>query len=311
MYKQKSAIILFVSLVLFSASSAATAQQDADSEIERLIREVSVDTQRGAISNYTYLMRFSYERHRKMAGKKFTRLYEAILPGKFATNKVYTHQFLLLQDSERRLTEDDIMIARQYLARELEKAEREAENQPAAAQTYEDGGYWTASFQNEGKTIKVDIMKLLQAMKFSNLQRSKVDGKEIVTIDFAPKPDVQLDKTLVYLSKLEGQLTINETDKRIVRVEGYAVGEFAAQREKPEAERLKQIVFLFAQVKVAEGFWFPQTILLNFGKHPEIFDPIEVQYSFNSYKKASVDVKDAIDTPKEPTETPTTETKEN
>ncbi len=308
MYKQKFAIILFVSLVLFSAS-AATAQED--SEIERLIRTVSVDTQRGAISNYTYLMRFSFERHKKMAGRKFTRLYEAILPSRFVTNRIYGHQILLLEDSEKRLTPEDIMIARQNLARELEKAERDAENQPVEAQTFEDGGYWSTSFMNEGKKIKVDILKLLQSAKFSNLQRRKVDGKDIATIDFSPKPDVLLEKTLLYLAKLEGQIKIDETDKRIVRVEGYAPGEFAVQREKPEAERQKEMIFLFAQCKVVEGFWFPQTIMLNFGRHPEIFDPIEVQYSFISYKKASVDVRDTIETPKEPTETPTTDTKEN
>jgi hypothetical protein len=153
-------------------------------------------------------------------------------------------------------------------------------------------------------------MKLLQCAKFSNLQRRKVDGKDVVTIDFSPKPDVLLDKTLLYLAKLEGQMTINETDKRITRVEGYAIGEFAVQREKPEAERQKEMIFLFSQVKVTEGFWFPKTILLNFGKHPEIFDPIEVQYNFISYKKASVDVKDTIDKPKEPAET-TTDVKQN
>lgn len=310
MYKQKFAIIsiLFVSLVLFSAS-VATAQAD-ESEIERLIKEVSVDSQRGAISNYTYLMRFSFERHKKVAGRKFTRLYEAILPAKFATNRVYTHQILLLEDSEKRLTPDDIMIARQNLAKELEKAEKEAENQPAEVPAFEDGGYWTTSFFNEGKRIKVDLMKLLQSAKFSNLQRRKVDGKNIVTIDFSPKPDVLLEKTLLYLAKLEGQITIDESDKRITRVEGFALGEFAAQKEKPEAERQKEMIFLFSQVKVTEGFWFPKTILLNFGKHPEIFDPIEVQYNFISYKKASVDVKDTIETPKEPAET-TTDVKQN
>lgn len=311
MFKQKLVIIsfLFVSLVLLSTS--ATAQEDP--EIERLIGAVSVDTQRGAFSSYTYLMRFSYERHRKFAGKKFTRLYEAILPSKFATNRMYPHQILLLEDSERRLTPDDIMLARQNLARELEKAEQEAENQPSDAQVFEGGGYWSTDFYNYGKTIRVDVLKLLKCVKFANLQRRKVDGKDIATIDFSPKTDAVLEKTMVYLAKLEGQITIDETDKRVIRIEGYAPGEFTLNREKADAERQKEMIFLFSQMKVTEGFWFPQTVMLNFGKHPEIFDPIEVQYSFIRYKKASVDVKDTIETPKEPTETttPTTDTKGN
>jgi hypothetical protein len=308
MYKHKFAIIslLFVSLVLFSALDA----KSQDPEIDKIIKEVSVDTQKGAISNYTYLMKFSYERHKKLAGRKFTRLYEAILPSKFSTSKVLPHQILLIQDSEKKITEEEIMIARQNLAKELEKAESEADNPANQTQTYEDGGYWTTSFLNEGKKIKVDILKLLQNSKFSNLQRKKIDGKDIITIDFAPKTDVVPDKTLTYLSKIEGQITIDETDKRIIKIEGFALGEFAAQKEKPDAERQKELVFLFTQTKVSEGFWFPQTIWLNFGKHPEIFEAIEIQFNFSSYKKANVDVKDNIETPKDTTET-TTEEKQN
>lgn len=308
MYQHKLAIVslLFVSLILFSAASV----KSQDAEIERLIKEVSADTQKGAISNYTYFMKFSYERHRKLAGRKFTRLYEAILPSRFSTNKVVPHQLLLIQNSEQKITEEEIMIARQQLAKDLERMENEADNPANQTQTYEDGGYWTTSFTNEGRKIKVDILKLLQSVNFSNLQRSKIEDKDIAIIDFAPKSDAVLDKTLTYLSKLEGRITINETDKRIIKIEGFAVGEYAAQKEKPEAERQKSLVFLFSQTKVAEGFWFPQTIWLNFGNHPEIFEPIEIQYNFSAYKRASVDVKDSIDAPKEQTES-TTEEKKN
>jgi hypothetical protein len=308
MDKQKFVIIsfLFVSLVLFSFSDSKA----QEAEIDKIIKEVSVDTQKGAISNYTYLMKFSYERHKKLAGRKFTRLYEAILPAKFATNKVYPHQILLIQDSEKRLTEEEIMIARQNLAKELEKAESEADKQPAQAPTFEDGGYWTTSFLNEGKKLKVDIMKLLQNSKFSNLQRKQLDGKDIVTLDFTPRTDAVWEKTMQYLSKIEGQLTIDETDKRVIKVEGFALGEFAAQKDKPDTERQKELVFLFTQTKVSEGFWFPQTIWLNFAKHPEMFEAVEIQYNFSSYKKANVDVKDSIETPKDPNET-TTEEKKN
>jgi hypothetical protein len=153
-------------------------------------------------------------------------------------------------------------------------------------------------------------VKLLENSKFTNLQRKKIDGKDIAIIDFAPNGNPVTDKTLAYLSKIEGQITINETDKRIIKIEGFALGEYAAQKEKAEAERQKGIVFLFMQTKVAEGFWFPQTIWLNFANHPEIFEPIEVQYNFSAYKRANVDVKDSIETPKAPTVT-TTEEKKN
>jgi hypothetical protein len=154
-------------------------------------------------------------------------------------------------------------------------------------------------------------MKLLQSMNLTNLQRQKIDGKSLATIDFAPKAGVYLDKTLVYLSKIEGRLTIEETDKRIVRVEGYPLGALAAQKDKPETERRAEMVFLFTQTKVSEGFWFPQTIALSFLKHPEIFEPLEVQYDFNSYKKARVDVKDTIENVKKQDDNSNADVKQN
>lgn len=287
--------LLFVSSVLF-LTSAAEAQE---SEIDRIIKEVSVNTQKGAISNYTYFMKFSYERHKKFAGRKFTRLYEAILPAKFSTNRVYQHQLVLLQDSEKEISEVDILNARKELAKELEKAENEADKQAVQEKPNDDGGYWAVAFSTDGRSVKVDVLQLLKNTRLSNLQRRQVNGKSLVTIDFTPKAEAVLEKSLAYLSKIEGQILIDETDRRIIRIEGFAPGEFVKHKDKIDAERQKEMVFLFLQTKVFEGFWFPQTVWVNFAEHPEIFETIEVQFDFSKYKKAIVDVQDAINTPKE------------
>jgi len=308
MYKHKFAIIslLFVSSVLFLASDA----KSQESEIDRIIKEVSVDSQKGAISNYTYLMKFSYERHRKFAGRKFTRLYEAILPSRFSTNRIYRHQLVLLEDSEKSILKADIINARKELAKELEKDENEANKQAVQDKPNDDGGYWSVAFLIDGRGVKVDLLQLLKNMQLGNLQRKQIDGKSLATIDFTPKTEAVLEKNLSYLSKIEGQILIDETDKRIIRVEGFAPGEFAKQKDKAEAERRKEMVFLFLQTKIFEGFWFPQTVWVNFANHPEVFETIEVQFDFNSYKRANVDVQDALDVPKEPAQT-STEEKQN
>jgi len=308
MSKHKFAIISFLFAgVLLLFTSGVRAQE---TEIEQLIKDVSVDNQKGAISSYTYLLKFAFERHKGLAGRKFTRLYEAILPSRFVTNRVYSHQMLLLEDSERRLTAADIMNARKALAKELEKAESDAEKQAEPAQKYEDAGYWTAAFSSNARSVRVDVLKMLQSLQFSNLQRKKQDGIDVATLDFRPKEGSVFDASLSYLLRLEGRFVIDEKNKRVIRIEGFAPGEFDKQKDKPDAERQKELVFLFAQTKVAEGFWFPQTIWLNFGKHPEIFDTIEVQYNFSNYKKADVEIKETIDTP-QGTGEPTTGEKQN
>lgn len=308
MDKHKFAIIslLFVSSILFLASDA----KSQESEIDQIIKEVSVDTQKGAILNYTYLMKFSYDQHKKFARRKFTRLYEAILPSKLTTNRIYRHKLLLLEDSEKEILKVDIMNARKDLAKELEKDENEADNQAVQDKPNDEGGYWSIVFSSNRQGLKVDVLQLLKNMQLLNLQRKQIDGKSFITIDFTPKTAAVLENGLSYLSKIEGQILIDETDKRIIRIEGFAPGEFAKQKDKADAERHKEMVFLFLQTKVFEGFWFPQTVWFNFANHPEVFETIEVQFNFSDYKKASVDVKDALDMPKEPTQT-STEEKQN
>ena len=92
MSKKQSVIILLLltTFVLFSVSNV-NAQQD---EIETLIKDVSADTQKGAIFGYTYQMKFSYNRRGKFGtGRKFSRIYEAIIPNRFSLKKTYVIRF--------------------------------------------------------------------------------------------------------------------------------------------------------------------------------------------------------------------------
>lgn len=301
MDKSKSAIIFFLcaSFVLLFTINA----KSQDTEIDTLIKQVSVDSQKGAISSFTYLMKFSYERHKKFGGRKLTRLYEAILPSRFSLNRIYRHPFILLEDSEKIVTPVDIIEARKQIAKQLEKTENEEEKMPTNAEnSKEDGGYWTMSFSANKQRIKIDVLELLKNSRLSNLQRKQIDGRNTVVIEFSPNPNAVFEENLSYLSKIEGQIWIDEADKRIVKIEGFAPGDFAKLKDKADGERQKGFVFLFSQTKVAEGFWFPRNVWLNFANHPEIFETIEVGFTFTNYKKASVDVKDLEEEKKVKTE---------
>lgn len=261
-----------------------------DSEISKIIQEVSIDSQKGAIFSYSYLMKVSYERH-KLGGRKFTRLYEAIIPSRFSLNRLYTHPYILLRDSEKTVSEDAIRNMRKLIAKEIERAEKEEEKQLSADEKPpEDGGYWTMGFSSESRRIKVDVITLLKNAHISNLQRKQIDGRNVILLEFAPNPASSFDKPLSYLAKIEGQIWIDEIDKRIIKIEGFALGEFAKHKDKLDAERQKEAVFLFAQAKVSEGFWFPQTVWFNFSKHPDIFGDFEVAFTFSDYKKGTVDI---------------------
>lgn len=243
-------------------------------------------------------MKFSY-RKQKFGGRKFTRLYEAILPSSFSLTRLFGHPLILLEDSERMITDEQIRMARQDVAVLLEKAENEKEVKLTSTEKpLADSGYWTVGMNNGSHRIKVYVLQLLKNACFSNLQRTQIDGRSIISIDFAPKPNAVFEKTLAYFSKTEGQIRIDETDKRITSIEGDMLGEYAKHKEKSGEERRKKALFLFLQIKVAEDFWFPQVVRLNFVKHSELFDAVEIEYTFSKYNKGRVDiqfVEDAVE----------------
>ena len=73
----------FLILFVFCPAVLPVGVRAQHDEIGARIKDVSVDTQKGAIFGYTYQMKFSYHRNGKMGlGRKFTRLYEAIIPNR-------------------------------------------------------------------------------------------------------------------------------------------------------------------------------------------------------------------------------------
>ncbi len=251
---------------------------------------------------YTYFMKFSYSHHKKFGfGRKFTRLYEAILPLRFSLKRTYRHPFVLIQDSEKLITAQHIADMRKDLVKELERAESEDEGgQNDKKPESKDGGYWTISFSANQQKVKIDIIKLLENSHFRNLQRRQIEGRNVFLIDFSPKSEAVFEKSLSYLGKIEGQIRIDEADKRITRIEAFPPGKLEQNREKPDIERQQEAVFLFVQTRVAEGFWFPQDVMLNFTKNPEIFDTVKIEFNFEKYKRANVEIKSSdIEAPKE------------
>lgn len=284
-------LLLCVSFIFVSASHSAAQEQN---EIEKWIDDACVDTQKGAIFNYTYLVKVSYDRNKKWGfGRKFTRVYEAIVPAHFTLTKPYTHPLVLIEDSENRITQDAIMNARKDLVAELERAESVVDK-PGEKIENVDGGYWTTQLRSNELRAKVDIFQIVKAAQFSNLKHKEVDGHSTISVDFSPKAGAKIDKVLDYSTQIEGQIWIDEETKRIIRVEGFYLGTFKDVRDKTDAEREDQSILLFLQTKVAEGFWFPKIVRLNFTKYPDIFESIKLEFRFSNYKKASVNIKDLL-----------------
>ncbi len=317
MNKQTTPAIVLICLMIFSFSAIRLRAQQ-QTEIEKWIDDVCIDNQKEAIFDYTYLLKISYDKRKKggFGGRKFARTYEAILPSRFTLSKTYTHPLVLIEDSENTVTKDSIDNARKDLVKEMERAESVVDK-PGEVKKNPDGGYWTMQLKANKEKAKVDIYKLMKIADFSNLRNKKLDGRDIITIDFKPQPAFIFDTALNYISKIEGQIWIDKESKRIIRVEGFPVGTFKNIKDKPDTERENEAVLLFLQTRVTDGFWFPKIVRLDFTQHPEIFETIKLDFSFSGYKKASVEIRNMrIKEPEEaqistPTPTPTATPNQN
>ena len=201
-------------------------------DVDKWVQEASIDTQKGAIFSYTYQVKVTYDRNKKWGfGRKFIRLYEAIVPAHFSLTKPYTHPLVLIDDSETPISQESINNARKELVKELERAESVVDKPEEKVENY-DGGYWTIQLRSNELKAKVDIFNMLKAAQFSNPQIKEIDGHEILAIDFSPKPETKLDPVLDYFTQIEGQVWIDKETKRIIRMEGFYIGTFKDIREK-------------------------------------------------------------------------------
>lgn len=298
MFGLRILVSIFFCLSLISVSSAQNLSQETG--IKKLIEDVSVDTQKGAIFNYTYQLEVSYAKKNKLGfGRKFTKTYKAVIPSRFDLNSVYTHPLVLVKDSEKLITREDIDNDIKDLVEKIDRAERAADNS-TEEEAESNGGYWTMRLKANKEYIKIDILKIFEIARFSNLQEKQIDGNNLILLDFSPNPALIFDESLDYISDIEGQIWIDPTSNRVVRVEGFPLGTFAEMRNQADGEREDKAIFLFVQKKVSEGFWFPDYVRLDFTDNPKIFKPIRLEFKFSDYQKSNTNVRNVnIKTPQE------------
>ncbi|MFN6964116.1 MAG: hypothetical protein ACK4S4_10170 [Pyrinomonadaceae bacterium] len=279
--------LLFAVTSILTLTALPAVGQSAD--LAKLLADASVDTQRGAVLEYSYQLRVYYKRH-KFGGRKFTRIYEAILPSRLARERNIAHPLILISDSEYELSTAYIQREREEAAARLLRLETEGESGKVSEGPADDGGYWSIAFGANEQKVRFDILSLLRSIRPASSEQAQWNGRPVTVVVFAPAQDATLEPHLRYLSKIQGQIWIDNATRRIFRVEGYPAGSFDAVRAAAYDERAASAVLRFEQTLVSGRYWFPSVARLNFAGHPEIYDEIELEFAFSNYRKASVDV---------------------
>lgn len=283
-------IVLGICVLFFFFSAAAQ-----ESKIDSLIAAASANSQKNALADYTYEMRLV----RRSKWGKNSWLYEAILPSHIPANRIFRHSLILIKQNDRPIPFEFLDSNRRTAIKELEDSERETTTDKPKKDSQEDGGYTTISYKSANdsrKDFQVDLLKLLKICDFSNLKKEDFNGRETFIIEFKPKEDAVLRNGLAYFTKMRGAIWIDEKDKRIIRVEGFPLKTDNEKKAKNNIEKEKingekEMVFLYSQILIREGVWFPQKVRLNFINHPELQNgyAYDTEYEFGKYQHLRVE----------------------
>lgn len=284
---------VFVICLLFLFSNAVPAQE---TNVNSLIAAASANTQKDALSNYTYQLHI----FRRSKSQKTSWLYEAILPSRMPSNRICRHSLILIEKNEKPVPYELLSSNRRSAVKELETSELQADTAQPLKNAEEDGGYVTVNYtaaDDSRKNFRVDLLSLLKVSHFSNPKKETINGREAYIIEFTADEKAWLPNTLTYFTKLRGYVWIDTKDKRIVQVEGFPLQPDNAKKTKAEdSEKEKKsskddVVFFFSQFRTREGYWFPNIIRVNFLNHPELQNGFayDTEYNFEKYQHLSVE----------------------
>ncbi len=264
-------------------------------EVESLINDILSEDQQSALLGYTYHLEFIRSKKTFYGKDRLTKRFEAILPARFAVKRTYKHPLLLVYDSNRLITAQEIIQRRNEIVEKLEQMENAPDLNENAQSGSETKGYviLSADENTVGKQrLSIDVAELLKKSVYRNPKNLLINGRNVISVEFKPAANIKPENTLFYLSLIEGTILIDKNDRRIIEIEGFPVGRSDQYKTLPPLEREKFRVFYYKQIKVDRSHWFPQEAKLNFMEFPKEFNDLDVkiEFTFSNYKRFKVDV---------------------
>lgn len=198
---------------------------------------------------------------------------------------------------------------RKRAAKQLEEAERERASGkvPEKSADGEAGSYVSAGVTGvyQGKTgyVSINVSKILRSCEFFSPRVEKIDGREMVVINYRPRPDEHFAANHSYIAGLVGTVWIDREDKVLTRLEGWPASAAAFDLVQSTAPR-DEAALIYQQTRQADGIWFPSIIRMNAGGRGALFDGLnwDVLFEFTNYQRFNTTANDKLNTP--PTQQP-------
>jgi len=292
-----SLAIVLIALSFCSPIHAQTSKAQAK-QISALIKQIRKINQPDAFGEYTHKLRIAGKQiDQNNKEKSFSYFYETFLPTQMPKTRLARLPLILIERDGRQFEASEIEVQQKNAAQILAEVDRSAPvNQKKAPfiSTADKNGYYTFVFQPDGASsfgggnFVINISQFLKGGEFSNQRQIQFEGRETILLDFRARPKFKFDEEMKYFSKLEGTVWIDSADKRVIRLEGFPLGQLVSPSLDNQNERETQAAVLYNQIRVSDGFWFPQKARLNGIRNPEIFEKtvgFELEMIFSDYQR--------------------------
>ena len=215
------------------------------------------------------------------------------------------HVLIQLLENGKPLPSEEIEWQRQRAGENLERAEREAEQQQQAGQAAPNDptGYPAAGIYGRVRrhpvAISIDPSAILRTCDLTSPRLEQLGEHETVVFDFHVRPGVVLPFRQAYLAQLTGRMWIDAIDKVIVRIEAWPADE-ARKTDPAQAAANAEPRLVYQQTKLATGAWVPSLMRINSGGNPALFDGLnwDVVFEFIDYKQFKTSADDLKIAPK-------------
>lgn len=201
------------------------------------------------MKDYAFDLKISLRLFDRKGQVKETRVYRSPAPLTRAENESGLRGLVLIEKNGKSLSDDKVQQQIAVTNKRIDKLEeKQASSQKSAVDPQP--GYLKLGNIPFGKNL-LDPNTILSKCEFTAPLITPIAGRSAIQLQFASCSTDGLSKNELYISKLQGRVWIDETDKVLSRLEAWVPDPNSTnQSSNPQ--------FIYEQMKV-DSNWFPKT----------------------------------------------------
>ncbi len=295
LYKTLGGLLIALSSLAVSAQEKLP-EQITSEEIEQFVKLALLQGSANfALSEYTHIQKLKLTETDKKGQRKETlsTVKEAFVPSRLQKGQRVRWVYVLIEKNGKPVPAAEIEKERIKAGERLAKDEADIQKSPTTTEELEQqaklpkarGIYFSISTKGMFSAgTSFSVRGLMAFCTFSNPRYETVNGRQMVLLDFAPKPDARWDDDESYKARLVGRAWFDLKDIMLAQLEGWPAGQ----------PRPDQPYVFYESLRTPDGQWLPRVITINGDQRKDFFkrDLNNINVEFADYQRFGAEVKD-------------------